>query len=69
MGSGVIVTDSGKELQFMPCEGSELGREVDRQQNSFTYALAKRVLQIAYAAQCVLLWHLFLHAGCCMVAL
>lgn len=61
MGRSVIVTDSGKDLQFMACEGSELGREVGRQQNSFMYVLAKRILQIVYAGQCVfgvyfLLW-------------
>lgn len=69
MGSNVIVTDSGKELQFMACEGSELGREANWQQNSFPYMLAKRILQIAYAGQRVLLWRSFLCAGCCMLAL
>lgn len=52
MGSSVIVTDSGKELQFMACKGLELGREIDDwEQNCFTSVLAKKVLQIASAGQ------------------
>lgn len=33
VGSSIIVSDSGKELKFMACQRSELGREVKRQQN------------------------------------
>lgn len=69
LGGSVIVTGSGTELQFMAGEGFQLGRKGDWQQNSFTYMQAKSVLQIVFAGQCVLLWHLLLHAGCCMLAL
>lgn len=60
MGSSVIATDSGKELQCMACEGSELGREVDLQQNSF-----------AHYKQCTpdsLSVGWFLRRGCCLLA-
>lgn len=68
VGSSVIVADSGKELKFMACQRSELGREVKRQQNILDVLASKEnITKCVSWTQC-LPWSWFVLVGCYMLA-
>lgn len=69
MGSSVIVSDSGKELKFMACQRSELGREVKRQQNILDVLASKVNIANCVSWTLCLPWRWFVPVGCCILAL